>query len=61
VPGSVDLRLDRVEDPARLLLPLLLARLAVLNRDAGTVESALAELDRLEGSPVVGAVRQWTL
>jgi hypothetical protein len=60
VPGSVDLRLDRVEGPARLLLPLL-ARLAVLNRDAGTVESALAELDRLEGSPVVGAVRQWTL
>ena len=34
----------------RLLLPLLLARLAVLNGDAGTVESALAELDRLEGS-----------
>lgn len=61
VPRSVDLRLDRVEGPARLLLPLLLARLAVLNRDAGTVESALAELDRLEGSPVVGAVRQWTL
>ena len=58
VPPSVDLRLERVEGPARLLLPLLLARLAVLNRDAGTVESALAELDRLEGSPVAAALAQ---
>ncbi|HEY5787260.1 MAG TPA: hypothetical protein VIT65_21050, partial [Microlunatus sp.] len=58
VPPSVDLRLDRVEGPARLLLPLLLARLAVLNRDTGTVESALAELDRLEGSPVAAVLAQ---
>jgi DNA-binding CsgD family transcriptional regulator/tetratricopeptide (TPR) repeat protein len=58
VPPSVDLRLERVEGPARLLLPLLLARLAVLNGDAGTVESALAELDRLEGSPVAAALAQ---
>jgi ATP/maltotriose-dependent transcriptional regulator MalT len=58
VPPSVDLGLERVEGPARLLLPLLLARLAVLNHDAGTVESALAELDRLEGSPVAAALAQ---
>ena len=58
VPPSVDLRLERVEGPARLLLPLLLARLAVLNGDAGTVESALAELDRLEGSPVAAVLAQ---
>ena len=37
---------------------VLLARLAVLNHDADTVESALAELDRLDGSPVAAVLAQ---
>ncbi|GAA1978445.1 helix-turn-helix transcriptional regulator [Microbacterium pumilum] len=58
MPPSVDLSLERVEGPARLLLPLLLARLAILNGDAATVERALDELDRLEGSLVAAALAQ---
>jgi DNA-binding CsgD family transcriptional regulator len=58
VPPSVDLRLERNEGPARLLLPLLLARVAVNNSDLATAESALAEFDRLEGSPIAAALAQ---
>ena len=53
-----DLRLERVEGPARLLLPTLLARLALAHADEATVARSLAELDRLAPSPPAGALAQ---
>ncbi|MET0829268.1 MAG: LuxR C-terminal-related transcriptional regulator, partial [Microbacterium sp.] len=56
LPPPFDLRLERPEGPSRLLLPTLLARLALVHGDTATAESAVAELDRLRGSPPAAAL-----
>ena len=55
---TCDLRFERIEGPARLLLPTLLARLALARADEATVARALAELDRLAPSPPAAALAQ---
>ncbi|MGC5171253.1 LuxR C-terminal-related transcriptional regulator [Microbacterium sp. DT81.1] len=58
VPPSVALRLERTEGSSRLLLPVLLARLGLQSGDDATVALALAELDRIGGSPPAEALAE---
>lgn len=54
----VALRLERTEGSARLLLPVLLARLGLQAGDDATVDRALAELDQIGGSPPADALAE---
>ena len=58
MPTAFTFRMERTEGPARLLLPMLTARLAIQHDDGGVIDAALDELDALPMSPPAVALAQ---